>query len=165
LGKEHAMNSELHPGEAADALAEIHKRQQQVIDRAIVPTWYWWAVGALMVVLAVGVDIRTHLALGITIPVFVVGMLAATGAAVRSQFLDARLRDELLDGSGVVAILGFVALIVGCSLGIAFGLRAAGVSYPATIGCGVGGLVMGLGGPVLSRQLRRIMLGNRTGTS
>jgi len=61
------------------------------------------------------------------------------------------------------AILGFVALIVGCSLGIAFGLRAAGVSYPATIGCGVGGLVMGLGGPVLNRQLRRIMLGNRAG--
>jgi hypothetical protein len=65
----------------------------------------------------------------------------------------------------VMAILGFVALVVGCSLGIAFGLRAAGVSYPATIGCGVGGLIMGLGGPVLNRQLRRIMLGNRTGAS
>ena len=157
------MNSELYPGEAADALAEIHKRQQQVIDRALVPAWYWWVVGALMVVLAIGVDTRTHLALGITIPVFVVGMLAATGAAVRSQFLYARVHDRLLDGTAVIAILGFVALIVGCSLGIAFGLRAAGVSYPATIGCGVGGLVMGLGGPVLNRQLRRIMLGNRAG--
>jgi hypothetical protein len=157
------VNSELHPGEAADALAEVRRRQQQVIDRAIVPAWYWWVVGALMVVLAVGVDTKTHLALGITIPVFVVGMLAATGAAVRSQFLDARLHGGLLDGIAVMAILGFVALIVGCSLGIAFGLRAAGASYPATIGCGVGGLVMGLGGPVLNRQLRRIMLGNRTG--
>jgi len=157
------MNSELHPGEAAEALAEIQKRQQQVIDRAIVPAWYWWAVGALMVVLAVGVDTRTHLALGITIPVFVIGLLSATGAAVRSQFRHARVHGGILDGTGVMAILGFVALIVGCSLGIAFGLRAAGISYPATIGCGVGGLMMALGGPVLSRLLRRIMLGNRAG--
>src|SRR5215475_652951 len=125
-----SVNSELHPGEAADALAEIHKRQQQVIDRAMVPAWYWWTVGVLMVVLALGVDTRTHLALGITIPVFVVGLLAATGTAIRSQFLEARLRDQLLDVRGAGAILGFVALVVGCTLGLAFGLRAAGATYP-----------------------------------
>jgi hypothetical protein len=157
------MNSELHPGEAADALAEVRKRQQQVIDRAIVPAWYWWVVGALMVVLAVGVDTRTDFALGLTIPVFVVGMLAATGVAISSQFRDARLYDGLLDGRGVMAILAFVGLIVGCTLGIAFGLRAAEVSYPATIACAAGGLAMGLGGPVLNRMLRGIMLGNRAG--
>jgi hypothetical protein len=157
------VNSELHPGEAADALAEIRKQQEQVIDRAAVPAWYWWAVGALMVVLALGVDTRTDLALGITIPVFVVGILAATGAAVRSQFRDARVHGGLLDGRGVMAILVFVWLIVGCTIGIAFALRAAGVSYPATIACAVGGLAMGLAGPLLSRQLRRIMLGNRAG--
>src|SRR5215469_15251505 len=98
-----SVNSELHPGEAADALAEIHKRQQQVIDRAIVPAWYWWAVGALMVVLAVGVDIRTHLALGITIPVFVIGLLLATAIVVSGQVRDARVHDGLLDGWGVMA--------------------------------------------------------------
>jgi hypothetical protein len=157
------VNSELHPGEAADALAAIRKQQQQVIDRAAAPAWYWWAVGALMVVLALGVDTRTDLALGITIPVFVVGILAATGAAVRSQFRDARVHGGLLDGRGVMAILVFVWLIVGCTIGIAFALRAAGVSYPATIACAVGGLAMGLAGPLLSRQLRRIMLGNRAG--
>ena len=159
------MNGELRPGEAADALAEIQKRQQQVIDRATVPAWYWWVVGVLMVVLAVGVDTRTHLAIGITAPVFVVGMLFATGAAVRSQIFGARVRDGLLDGRGVISILAFVALIVGCTLGIAFALRAAGASYPATIACGVGGLGMGLGGPVLNRMLRRIMLGNRAGVT
>jgi len=157
------VNGELHPGEAADALAEIRRRQQQVINRAIVPPWYWWVVGALMVILAVGVDTRPHLALGITIPVFVAGMLAATGAAVRGQFLDARVHNELLDGTGVMAILVFDALIVGCTIGIAFALRAAGVSHPATIACAAGGVAMGLGGPVLNRQLRRIMLGNRAG--
>lgn len=157
------MNSELHPGEAADALEEIRKRQQQVIDRAIVPAWYWWAVGVLMVVLAVGVDTRTDLALGISIPVFVVGILSATGTAVRSQLRDARVHAGLLDGRGAMAILVFVWLIVGCTIGIAFALRAGGVSYPATIACGLGGLAMGLGGPLLSRQLHRIMLGNRAG--
>jgi hypothetical protein len=157
------VNSELHPGEAADALAEIQKRQQQVIDRSIVPAWYWWVVGILMVVLAVGVDTRTELALGITIPVFVVGLLAATFGAIRSQFLDAKLYSRLLDGWGVMAILVFVWLIVGCTIGIAFALRAGGVSYPATIACGAGGLAMGLGGPLLNRRLRRIMLANRAG--
>lgn len=76
----------------------------------------------------------------------------------------ARLRNGLLDGRGVAAILGFVALIVGGTLGIAFALRAGGVHYPATLACAAGGIAMGLGGPVLMRTLRRIMLGNRAGS-
>jgi hypothetical protein len=159
------MTDELRPGEARQALAEIQRRQQQVIDLAAVPAWYWWAVGALMVVLAFGVDTRTSTAIGISVPVFVVGMLSATGVAVRSQFRQAKLYNSLLDSTGVLAILGFVALIVGGTLGLAFGLRAAGVSHPATLACLAGGVVLGLGGPVLMRALRRIMLGNRTGSS
>jgi hypothetical protein len=158
------MDEEPHTGDAARALAEIRRRQQQVIDQATVPGWYWWAVGALMVVLAVGVDVRTPAAVGAAVPVFVVGLLSATGVAVRGQFRQARLRNGLLDGRGVAAILGFVALIVGGTLGIAFALRAGGVHYPATLACLAGGIVMGLGGPALMRTLRRIMLGNRAGS-
>ena len=157
--------NDLHADEAAQALADIQRRQQQVIDQATLPGWYWWSVGALMVVLAVGVDTRTPAVLGSAVAVFVVGLLSATGVVVRSQFLRARLRDGLLDGRGVVAILGFVALIVGCTLGLAFGLRAAGVSHPATLACLAGGIALGLGGPVLMRALRRIMLGNRAGST
>jgi hypothetical protein len=94
--------NELHADDAAESLAEVQRRQQQVIDQATVPGWYWWSVGALMVVLAVGVDNRTSTALGITIPVFVVGLLAATGLVVRGQVLRARLSSGLLDGSGVM---------------------------------------------------------------
>jgi len=155
------MTDEMHSGDAGEALAEIRKRQQQVIDLATVPTWYWWAVGALMVVLAVGVDTRTPVAIGVTVPVFVIGLLSATGAVIAGQVRDAQLRRGLLDGRGVIAILGFVAVIIGISLGTAFALRAAGVSYPATLGCLAGGLVMGLGGPILMRSLRQNMLGNR----
>jgi hypothetical protein len=158
------MDEEPHAGDAARALDDIARRQQQVIDQATVPGWYWWAVAALMVVLAAGVDIRTPPALGATIPVFVIGMLSATGAAARGQITHARLRNGLLDGTAVAAILGFVALIVGGTLGIAFALRAAGVHYPATLACLAGGIAMGLGGPALMRILRKIMLGNRAGS-
>jgi len=158
------MGDELQSADAGEALAEIQNRQRQVIDLAMVPHWYWWAVGALMVVLAVGVDTRTPAAIGATVPVFVVGLLSATGVVIRAQFRDAQLRKGLLDGSGVLAILSFVAVIIGISLGTAFALRAAGVSYPATLGCLVGGLLMGLGGPILMRGLRQIMLRNRVGS-
>src|SRR6266704_1664777 len=100
------MSNEPSPAEAAQALADIQLRQQQVIDLAMIPVWYWWAVGALM-----------------------------------------------------------VALIAGGTIGLAFGLRAAGAGHPATLACAAGGLVLGAGGPVLMRRLRAIMLGNRTGAS
>ena len=125
------------------------------------PGWYWWAVGALMVVLAVGVDSalppRSH-----GRPRFAVGLAVATGAAVRGQFRQARLRNGLLDGRGVTAILGFVALIVGAPSGSPSPCERAG-SITRRRGLRGRRLAMGLGGPVLMRTLRRIMLGNRAG--
>jgi hypothetical protein len=159
------MGDEVSPAEAARALADIQLRQQQVIDLAMIPAWYWWAVGALMVVLALGVDSHSPVAIGLTVPVFVLGMLAATGWVVSRAFRHAQLRNGLIDGRAVVSILGFVALIVVGTIGLAPGLRAAGVGHPATLACVAGGLVMGAGGPVLMRRLRAIMLGNRTGAA
>ena len=157
------MSDEVNPAEAAQALADIQLRQQQIIDLAMIPAWYWWAVGALMVVLAVGVDSRSPVVIGVTVSVFVLGILAATGWVVGRAFRHAQLRNGLIDGRGVMAILGFVALIVVGTIGLAFWLRAAGVGHPATLACVAGGLVMGAGGPVLMRRLRAIMLSNRTG--
>jgi hypothetical protein len=158
-----AMSENVGPGEAAQALTEIQRRQQQVIDLAWIPAWYWWAVAGLMVVLAVGVDVRTPVTIGIAVPVFVVGLLAVTGWVVGRAYRHAQLRRDLIDGRAVAAILAFVAVIAGGSIGLAFALRAAGVHYPATWACLAGGLVMGLAGPGLNRTLRRLMLGNRTG--
>lgn len=159
------MSDEVSPAEAAQALADIQLRQQQVIDLAMIPAWYWWAVGALMVVLAVGVDSHSPVAIGLTVPVFVLGMLAATGRVVGRAFRHAQIHNGMIDGHAVAAILGFDAVIVGGTIALAFGLRAAGVGHPATLACVAGGLVMGLGGPVLMRRLRAIMLGNRTGAA
>lgn len=159
------MSEQPSPGEAAQALDEIQRRQQQVIDLAAIPAWYWWAVGGLMVVLGAGVDIRTPVSIGIAVPLFVVGVLAVTGWVAGRAYRHAQLRNGLIDPRGVLAILGFVALIVGGTIGLAFGLRGAGVHYPATWACLAGGLVMGLGGPVLNRWLRRVMLSNRAGSA
>jgi hypothetical protein len=159
------MSDEVSPAEAAQALADIQLRQQQVIDLAMIPVWYWWAVGALMVVLAVGVDSHSPVVTGLTVSVFVLGILAATGWVVGRAFRHAQLRNGLIDGRAVLAILGFVALIVVGTIGLAFGLRAAGAGHPATLACVAGGLVMGAGGPVLMRRLRAIMLSNRTGAA
>ncbi|HYY80438.1 MAG TPA: hypothetical protein VFD04_14825 [Actinomycetes bacterium] len=157
------MNEQLRPEDAAQALTEIRHRQQQVIDLAVLPSWYWWAIGALMVVLAAGVDAHTPAAIGTAVAAFVLGVLAATGWVLANAFRHAQLRNRLLDGRGVAAILGFVAFIVGITLGIAFTLRATGVPHPATLACLAGGLGMGLGGPRLMRLLYRIMLANRAG--
>lgn len=68
--------------ESRQALTEIRQRQQQVIDLAVLATWYRWAIGALTVVLAAGVDTNTPAAIGTTVAVFVLGILAATGWAL-----------------------------------------------------------------------------------
>jgi len=159
------MTDEVSPAEAAQALADIQLRQQQVIDLVTIPAWYWWAVGGLMVVLAFGVDSHSPVVIGLTVPVFVLGILAATGWVVGHAFRHAQIRNGMLDGRAVAAILGFDALIVGGTIALAFGLRAAGAGHSATLACVAGGLVMGLGGPVLMRRLRAIMLGNRTGAA
>jgi hypothetical protein len=164
LGKEHVMNEHLHPEQAAQALTEIRHRQQQVIDLAVLPTWYWWAIGTLTVVLAAGVDTHTPVAIGTTVAVFVLGTLAATGWALAGTLRQAQLRNGLLDRRGVAAILGFVALTVGITLGLAFALQATGIAHPATLAAAVGGLGMGIGGPILGRRLHRNMLANRAGS-
>jgi hypothetical protein len=158
------MNDQMNPDEAARALAEIQLRQQQVIDQATLPTWYWWTVGALMVVLAAGVDTGNRGLIAIALGVFLLGLLGSTAWIIGGAYRHAPPRSDLLDPRGVLAILGFVAVIVAVTLGIAFTLRATGVSHPATLACLVGGVMMGAGGPPLMRLLRRIMLSNRAGS-
>jgi hypothetical protein len=164
LSKERVMTEHPRPDEAAHALTEVRHRQQQVIDLAVPPTWYWWAIAALTVVLAAGVDTHTPTAIGTTVAVFVLGTLAATGWALAGTLRHAPLRDGLLDHRGVFAILGFVALTVAVTLGLGFTLQAAGASHPATLAAAVGGLGIGIGGPLLTRHLRQNMLANRAGS-
>jgi len=153
----------IEPVQAADALRVVAQRQAQVIDLAAVPAWYWAVVGALMVVLAAGIDSHKPVAIGVAVSVFVCGLLAATARVVYRVMRSAQLRNDLLGPGGVGAILVFVFAIDVPTIGTALALRAAGVHSAATIACAVAGTALAFGGPMLMRHLRRTMLAARVG--
>jgi hypothetical protein len=156
------MAEQIHPDEAARALAQIRDRQEQVIDTNTIPVWYWWLLGALIVLLAAAVESQNPATIGIGVAVFVLGLLAGTGWIVRHA-LRVQVRNELLGARGIALILGFVAVTVLVSLAVAWRLQVAGVSHPATWGNAAGAVLLVAGGPLLTRVLRRIMLGRRAG--
>jgi hypothetical protein len=155
------MTGEIYPDEAQRALAEIERRHGQVVDLLNIPWWYWPVIAVLQVALGVAVDSRAPAVIGVVVPVYVVGMLVASAVATMGSWRWVRPRRDLVDPVGVFAILGFVGLTVGVSLGVAFTLRALGVTYPATWGVSCGAVVMVVGGPFLNRFMRRRMLQNR----
>ncbi len=159
------MASEVRPDEAAGALTEIARRRAQVVTLTIIPTWFWWATAVLMVGVAVAVDTRRPLVIGVATGVFVIGILIVTGRLVLGIIGRAQPRNDLLGPAGVLAILGFVAGILAVSLPTSFALKAAGVRHPATVGVLLAGVAMVVGGPLLMRYLRRLMLDNHDGGS
>ena len=94
---------------------------------------------------------------------FVAGVLTTTGWVLLRAIRSAQPSNDLLRPGGVVAILGFVAVTVGVSLAVAFILKASGVSRAATIGVSVAAVMLVVGGPMLMRHLRGLMLANRSG--
>lgn len=153
----------LRPDDAARALAEIEQRREQVIDLTIIPSWFWWAIAGLQIGLVVAIESRQPLTIGIGTVGFVIGVLAATGWVIAGARRRAQPRNNLLGPVGVLAILGFVATVLAVSLPAAFVLEANGIAHPALWGVLLGGVVMVVGGPLLMRLLRRIMLANRSG--
>ena len=149
---------EVRPDEAAGALTEIARRREQVITLTIIPTWFWWATAILIVGLAAAVETRRPLVIGIGTVVFVLGILATVGRAVFGVVRRAQPRNDLLGPADVLAILGFVAVVLAVSLPTAFALDAAGVRYPAVWGNLAGAVLLVIGGPLLMRYLRRRML-------
>lgn len=155
------MSEQVKPDEAGTALAEIARRQEQAIDAMLMPAWYWWAVAAACVGIGAAVDSHDTLARAVVFPVAIGVIVALTAAMIFGRYRRARIRsNDLLRGTGALAIVGTVWLVVGVTIGTGFGLRAAGSPVPATIATIVGGAVMLAAGPVLRRVLRRIMLRN-----
>jgi hypothetical protein len=160
------MSGQVRPDEAAGALADIRQRQGRVIDAVLVPHWYWWAVAAGMVAIGGAADTRRAPVLAVVIPVAAAFIAILTGAMIFGGYRRARVRgQDLLGDRGALAIVGFVGLAVGLTLGVAFALHAAGNRLPGTIATVVGGSAMAVGGPFLMRGLRQIMLSNRAGSS
>jgi hypothetical protein len=160
------MNGRLQPEEATSALAQISHQQGRVIVAVLVPAWYWWVVAAGMVAIGAAADTRDAAVLAVVIPIAAVIIAALTAGMIFGAYRRAQVRSSaLLGGRGAMEIVGFVWLVVGLTLGLAFALRAAGAGLPATIATSIGGAALVIGGPVLMRRLRRIMLGNRDGAA
>lgn len=154
------MTNEVRPDEAAGALTEIARRRAQVVTLNTIPTWFWWAIAVLMVGFTIAVETGTQrpLVIGIATAVFVFGTLLVTGILVLGIIRHAQPRNDLMRPMGVLVILSFTAAIIAVSLATAFALEAAGFRYPATAGVVLAGLIMVIGGPLLTRYLRRLML-------
>jgi hypothetical protein len=157
------MSESIQPDEAARALHEVGQRRRQVVDVATIPAWYWRTVAVLMVAFAAVADLRRPVLTGVGTAIFAVTVAALSLRVALPGQRQARLRNDLLGLPGVAAILGFVALSLAVSLPTAFILDAHHVAHPAVIGVTLGALVMGLGGPILMRYLRKVMLANREG--
>jgi hypothetical protein len=159
---ESAMTDPVHPQEAANALSQIRDHQAKVVDVSDIPIWYWVFVGIFVLALAVATDTRRASVIGIAVPVFVLGVLATTAWLVRRN-LHVQPRRNLIGPVGVLMILAFTGTTVGLSLGTAFTLQALGSKHPAVWGSAVTAVMLMVGGPLLSRGLRRRMLRNRDG--
>jgi hypothetical protein len=116
-----------------------------------------------MVGFAIAVDSQVEEVIVVGTIVFALAIVNITISLVRSMMQQARLRNDLLSPRGVLAILGFVAVVMAVSLPTSFALQAAGIRYPATGGVLLGAVVMVAGEPLFTRTLRRIMLANRVG--
>jgi hypothetical protein len=145
--------------EAAAELAEIQRRQEQVIKAVLVPVWYWWALAAPIVAIGAARDSGDLVVQAITIPLAVLVMAVLIGAAIP----EIRRRVQVHSSPQVrtriaVAIFGMIVLVDGVIIGIAASLSAAHVRYPITIGSAAGAAVLVIAGPLLNRYGRRLML-------
>jgi len=146
--------------EAAAALAEIQRRQGQVIKAVLVPGWYWWGMAAGIVAIGAARDSRDLVVQAIAIPLAALAMavltVAMTVPAVRRRV---RVHSAVQpDARAVGAIFGMIVLVDGVILGIAASLAAAGFRYPVTLGCAAGAAVLVIVGPLVNRYVRRLML-------
>jgi len=152
------MHEQPPPREAAEALAEIRQRQEQVIERALTPTWFWWAIGLLVVGFSTAADSGNALVLGIGTVVFVLGLCAAVGAVVVRSLRYAQARTSLIGNAGALAIAVFVLGVLAVTLPASLAFHALDLPYAGTWGSLVCAVLLGVGGPVLMRRLRATML-------
>ena len=145
--------------EAAAELAEIQRRQEQVIKTALVPAWYWWVIAAAIVAIGAARDSGDLVVQAVVIPLAVLVMAVLTGAMIP----EVRRRVKVYsapqtDGRLAAAIFGMILLVDVVIVGTAVGLAANHVRYPATIGCAAGAAVLVITGPLVNAYSRRLML-------
>ena len=144
--------------EATAELAEIQRRQEQVIKAVLVPVWYWWVVAAGIVAIGVARDSGDLAVQAITIPLAVLVIAVLTGAMIPELRGRVQVHSPQSRARAAAAIIGMIVLVDGVIVGTAASLQAARVPHPVTIGCAAGAAVLVIAGPLVNRYLRRLML-------
>jgi hypothetical protein len=153
------MANLVEPPEAREALAEMARRQEQVIEGALVPGWYWWVVALATVGLGVAVDTGDPTVVGATAGIYGVGIALLTGWIAFGGLHHVKVNERVLGARGGGLIVGFVWLVVLGTLALAFALQAANVQPAATLGTLACAVALVIGGPAVMRRLRGIMRG------
>ena len=130
-------------GAAAAELAEIQRRQEQVIKAVLVPGWYWWVIAAAIV--------------ATVIPLAALVMAVLTGAMIPELRRRVKAHTPQTSGRAAAAIIGMIVLVDGVIVGTAASLHTSGF-HPGTIGCAAGAAVLVIAGPLVNRYLRKLML-------
>lgn len=145
----------ISPTAAADALAEIHARHEQAIRAALVPAWYWPAIGGLMVAFTAAVESERPWLVAVGSIAYALGLSAVVlRVALRHR---AQVRNTLLGVRGAVAITGYVLCLVALGLATGFAAESAGLDWPATLGTAAAAGAMTATGQWLMRYLRAVM--------
>jgi hypothetical protein len=147
------VDDQVGPADAARALSEIGRRREQVIRRAAVPRWFWWANAVLTVAWVADMESQ-HGAL------FWAGTaLYAAGTLALQLFLRYRgvppSRDLDAPGSVLRLLAGVAActaVVVGVGLATRLSLEAAGVPYPGTIATAAAMVVFATGMQTVMRR-------------
>ena len=152
-------HNRLETSGAAGELEAIKRSQAGVIDAVLVPRWYWWVVGILLVPLGVAADSHQRVATAVIAVVVALIIAAVSVAMITGAYRGARIHPATLGTAGALYIAGFVFLVVGASLVVAFSIQAAKGPFPGTSGTLVAAGLLIVGGPILMSSLRRSMAG------
>src|SRR5665213_3626853 len=151
---EHRMES----SDAASELAEIARRQAGAIQAVLVPRWYWWAVGLLLLPIGIAADSHERPYAPVVVVAAAVIIAALSLWMITGAYRGVRIHPATLGSAGPLYIVGFVWLVVGVTLVVAFGLQFEGIPYPGTIGTILAAAMLIVGGPILMSRLRRAMV-------
>jgi hypothetical protein len=146
--------------EATAELAEIQRRQGQVIEAVLVPGWYWWLIAAAIIAIGAARDSGNLVVQATVIPLaalVIAALIVATIPTWRRRRVQVNSATQP-DGRVVAAIFGMIMLVDGVILSITASLAASHVPYPVTIGCAAGAAVLVIVGPLVNRYVRRLML-------
>jgi hypothetical protein len=145
--------------DAAAELAEIQRRQEDVIKTALVRPWYWWVIAAGMVAVGAARDSHSVVVIAITIPLVVIVVAALIMTTVPGVRRRVKVRDATQRGGPAsIALMSLIVLVFVVTLAAAIVLTDDQVPHPLTISYAAGGVILVIGGPLLNRFLHRLML-------